>query len=126
MQEQSTEEKPTPTKNKRSGSKRLSTLERTAQEGEAILKVRLAASRAIVCGRRHFSRRFESGLSYAPKIFLEVSLVKVLDSFPPSPSVISLRFSLSVVDFARCLRIRHREWGTSISRGLGGGGEGGK
>lgn len=40
-QEQS-EEKPTPTKNKRSGTKRLSTLERTAQEGEALLKVRFS------------------------------------------------------------------------------------
>lgn len=48
LQEQLTEEKPTPTKNKRSGSKRLSTLERTAQEGEAILKVRLAENHAII------------------------------------------------------------------------------
>lgn len=48
LQEQSTEEKPTPTKNKRSGTKRLSTLERTAQEGEAILKVRLAENHAVI------------------------------------------------------------------------------
>lgn len=48
LQEQSTEEKPTPTKNKRSGTKRLSTLERTAQEGEAILKVRLAGNRTVI------------------------------------------------------------------------------
>lgn len=38
-QEPTVQDKPTPTKNKRGGTKRLSTLERTAQEGEALLKV---------------------------------------------------------------------------------------
>lgn len=40
FQDHSAEEKPSPTKNKRGGTKRLSTLERLAQEGERVTKVR--------------------------------------------------------------------------------------
>lgn len=47
----SAEEKPSPTKNKRGGTKRLSTLERLAQEGERVTKD-LNASVGEVEGRR--------------------------------------------------------------------------
>ncbi|KAK2584045.1 hypothetical protein KPH14_006495 [Odynerus spinipes] len=49
--DQSSEEKPTPTKNRRGGTKRLSTLERTAQESEAIIKT-LNAPGGEMEGRR--------------------------------------------------------------------------